>query len=271
MLKPGNRVTLLTDFGTQDAYVGIMKGVIACFAPQAHVVDLCHAVAPQDIAGAAFQLAAAWKFFPRGTVHVVVVDPGVGTDRAILAVQAGGFFFLVPDNGVIAPVLSAAPSVDKIIRVENDAFFLKPVSNTFHGRDIFAPMAAHIINGHPLESFGPAVQDYDTSGFPAPVESRLSDHGREIEGEIVHVDHFGNLISNIPVSPGTSVVRVTCGDVELTTLQNTYAEGAPGALIALVGSSGYLELAVNKSRAADYPGLGRGKKIYVRYGPDPTK
>ena len=187
-------VTLTTDFGTSDGYVGVMKGVILSIAPHVCLIDITHAIPPQNVVQAAFTLFNAAPFFPDGTVHLVVVDPGVGTKRRPLAIQAGGKCYVGPDNGVFSLVAGTA---GRAVVLENSAYYRAGsyVSNTFHGRDIFAPVAAHLAAGVPLEEFGRPVEDWNTLPIPAPLH-RPPD---EWEGEVLYLDHFGNAVTNIGV------------------------------------------------------------------------
>ncbi len=264
MSEPTTRtITLLTDFGPKDSFIGIMKGVITSIAPGTMIIDLCHEVGQQDVIEAGFLLSTSYSFFPPGTIHVVVVDPGVGTDRAILAMEARGYFFLVPDNGVIVPVVGEASDADKIVKVENDAYFLKPVSTTFHGRDVFAAVAAHIAKGVPLDALGPEVSGFATAGFPRVEERRLPEGKRELQGEIIHIDHFGNLVTNIPADRLSGHVVIKCGEAVFPGLKKTYADAGRGVLLALEGSSGFMEIAANQANAQELLGVGRGKKVYI--------
>lgn len=249
------RVTLLTDFGPKDTYVGIMKGVIATIAPQAVVEDLSHGVRPQDVAEAAFLLASAYRYFPPGTIHVAVVDPGVGSARAILAMEFGGFRFVAPDNGLLGGVLRGrAPT--RMVRVEEARYFLQPVSATFHGRDILAPVAAHLAAGVSVDQLGPPHDAHCPAPWPAPRQTQ-----KGWEGEIIHVDHFGNCVTNfVPGERAPHGVVVLPGDRRVA-VHGHYAAVASGEALAVVGSSGYLELAVRDGSAESLPGLGRGARL----------
>ena len=187
-------ITLLTDFGTEDEYVGVMKGTILSIHPQAVIVDLTHHVSPQQVLQAAHILEASYRYFPEGTIHVIVVDPGVGTDRRIIVLKNEKHVFLAPDNGVLSLILDAG-SVEFAAVVEADDFFLKPVSRTFHGRDIFAPLAAHLSKGLPLSRLGSETSPDQLNRLEIAKPYVAED--REIIGSIVGVDHFGNLITDI--------------------------------------------------------------------------
>ncbi len=255
-------ITLTTDFGTADGYVGAMKGVILSLAPSATIVDISHDVAPHDVRHGAWLLAAAAPFFPPGTIHVAVVDPGVGSARRGIAVQTASAVFVGPDNGLFSPFLHERVAC---VALTNPATQRDTVSATFHGRDIFVPVAAHLANGLPLSELGPAVDD--PFSLPIPQPERLPD-GR-LRAEVVHVDRFGNLVTNLKLEQaGTKAVelasvRVAVGDESLV-VRRTYADVAPGTLLALVGSSGHLELAVREGNAAQRLGLGVGAKVAVQ-------
>lgn len=254
-------ISLITDFGTQDEYVGLMKAVILGIAPTAVPVDVSHAVDPQDIAQAAFLVAAAHAHFPDGSVHLVVVDTGVGGARDILVLERGAHRFVAPDNGVLTLVLEGAPV--RLHRLENPSWRRAVVSPTFHGRDIMAPAAALLACGADPADAGPEI--------PAEAAVRLIDlRARRtpfgIEGRVVHVDRFGNLVTNIQsdmLPSGTQPV-IAAGAVDIRGLSRTYSDGAPGDVLALVGSRGTLEVAVNGGSAAQTLGIGKGASIAVR-------
>jgi hypothetical protein len=255
-------ITMLSDFGTRDAYVAAMKGVILGINPEVRLVDLTHEVPPHDIAAAAFVLAAAAPFFPEGTIHLAVVDPGVGSARRGLAAQARGQFCIGPDNGLFHFLFRHAPDLS-VVSLENPAFFLPKVSATFHGRDIFAPAAAHLSMSLDLENLGPAISDPVLLPFGKPVFD-----GDLVEGEIVYVDRFGNLVSNIEWDDlvrwlDGGELRLEIKGLALNRLSRTYADGAPGEVLALGGSHGYLEIACNRANAADSLQAGRGTPISI--------
>lgn len=247
-------IALLTDFGDQDEYVGLMKGVILSICPAARIVDLCHRVKPQDITQAAFIIQAAWRYFPKTTIHLVVVDPGVGGRRAIIAVQVKGQVILAPDNGVLTRVVDDQKP-DAAVRVENAEFFLDSVSPTFHGRDIFAPVAAHIANGIALDRLGPKLNPAEIMRIK-DLTCHITPDG-QLVGRIVGIDRFGNLLTNIDAgrlkdfrrSGQGSSPTIKIGDRQIHGLSETYAKVPPGAPAALVGSRGYLEIAVNLGSA----------------------
>jgi hypothetical protein len=261
-------ISLITDFGTRDEYVGLMKAVILGIDPAAVVVDVSHAIAPQDVAQAAFMIESACRYFPAGSLHLVVVDPGVGTDRAILYLEAGGQRFIAPDNGVLSLVMPAGRGL-LLRRVENPRLRPAAVSPTFHGRDIIAPAAAYLSKGLAADQLGPevdaaaAVRITGLRAVPAADGTLL--------GRIVHVDRFGNLLTNIdaaalrqlhPLRPDRPPA-VLVGDHAVTGIVTTYAEAAEGGLLALVGSRGYLEIAVNAGSAQALTNARRGDPVRV--------
>ena len=260
---PGMRViTLTTDFGTRDWFVGTMRGVIAGIAPQAEVIDLTHDLPQGDIRAGAFALAASCRFFPKGTIHLVVVDPGVGSRRKAIAARTANGVFVGPDNGVLSWTL-AKEKVTAIHALENEAYMLQPVSQTFHGRDVFAPAAAHLSRGVSVSRFGPALKDYVRLEWPAPRE-----RGAGIEGEVVYVDRFGNGITNLE---GSLLREFGCASCEIHARRRRefpvgtfYQEVARGAPVALIGSSGFLEIAVNGGSAAKVLGLRTGCRLLLR-------
>lgn len=258
-------ITLLTDFGIQDEYVGVIKGVISGLNPTVTIIDVTHDIAPQDVVAAAYTLKAAFAFFPQGTIHVAVVDPGVGTRRDILAVRCAGHLFMAPDNGLLGPTL-AAHWPESGYRVENEKLFRQPVSRTFHGRDVFAPVAAHLSRGMPLEALGPPL-DFKRLQPLSVKEPRLNASGT-IEGEIVGVDRFGNLITNISSKHlsmlGIGEIEVSLSGHTVVGVSDTYAQGASGDILALIGSRDCLEIAVNSASAFNILNLGQGEIVRVK-------
>lgn len=242
-------VTLLTDFGTADGYVAEMKGALLARAGGAALVDVTHDIPPGDVAEAAYVLGRTWRAFPAGTVHLAVVDPGVGSGRRALAAEAEGHRFVAPDNGLLSAVLRGAGARVVALPVPPSA------SPTFHGRDLFAPAAARLAAGEPLAALGPAIADPVL--LPPP---RLEVRGGEVVGEVVHVDRFGTLVTSIPggaMAPG-SPVRVGAASIAMRT---TFADVASGALMAFVGSGGTVEIAVRDARADTMLGAGRGADV----------
>lgn len=262
-------VTLLTDFGTDDEYVGVMKGVILSVNPTARIVDITHAVDPQDILQAAFLIDAAWSYFPKGTVHVTVVDPGVGSRRGIVAVKKEGHIFLAPDNGVLSLVLEAN-GIEEAVRIENPEFFLHPVSATFHGRDIFAPVSAHLTSGIAMRNLGTDIahRELVRVSMPTPKATRSN----EIFGTVISVDRFGNLITNIRQAEVQPLLdrsegrapEITIGGKSVTGIQRSFHQAAVGDSLAIIGSRRYLEIAVNCGNAAKFFKAKRGDAVHVR-------
>jgi S-adenosyl-L-methionine hydrolase (adenosine-forming) len=253
-------ITLTTDFGASDWFVGSVKGVILSINPHAQIIDISHQIAPGDIASGAFILANACSFFPPGAIHVAVVDPGVGSQRAALIVQTRIGFFVGPDNGLFSIVLEQHPPL-QVRRLMNPRFFRASVSATFHGRDVFAPAAAHLSRGTALSAFGPRQADY----CRLPRAVIVTEPGI-LTGEISYVDRFGNAITNIPgssMSPtGRPRLRVKRRSLRLVT---HYQAGPPGQPIALVGSHGYIEIAVNGGSAARLLRLNPGMSVKLTY------
>jgi len=245
-------VTLTSDFGTVDGYVGAMKGVISSAAPSARMLDITHEIRPGDVRGGALAVEASAPFFPAGTIHLVVVDPGVGTRRRAIAVEAADGVFVGPDNGVLS---LAAKGPRRVYALDRSERYRKVVSATFHGRDVFAPIAALLAEGARPRDLGTAVAGMMDLKLPAPTVARS-----EVIGQVIHVDRFGNLVTNITTAelralsavgePRNCTVRV--GRKSAGSIVRTYGDGEPGALLALVGSSGRLEIAVREGSAADW-------------------
>ena len=255
-------ITLTTDFGVEDWFVGTMKGVILGIQPRASLVDITHHIPPGDIEAGAFALAAAFRFFPRGTVHLVVVDPGVGTRRAALAVETAQYKFVAPDNGVLSLALAQDPP-KVMCRLENTKYFLKEVSRTFHGRDLFAPVAAHLSRGVSLAGLGPRVHECVRLIMPEP----RKEAGR-ILGVVRYVDRFGKATTNIhqtaltePDKAGLKV-RVS-GKRASFPVCPSYESVKRGQPLGIFGSSGLLEIAVNGGSAAKMIGLAKGDPVVL--------
>ena len=274
-------VTLTTDFGTADGYVGTMKGVILDIVPNARLVDISHEIAPQNLRQAAYVLYTAYPFFPSRTVHLVVVDPGVGSARRPIALRTPVGSFVAPDNGVLSYVMAREP-VEALVELADPSYCLPHVSHTFHGRDVFAPAAAHLAAGVPIASLGPSVTDPVT--FPPP---RLEVTHDGIVGEALHVDRFGNVITSIgqllwsgdelSLAPafqaptGGEPVRFKAGEAvvvvagrEIVGVHRTYAEVVSGETLALVGSEGHLEIAVREGHAGQRLGMRPGDAVRLR-------
>lgn len=257
-------ISLITDFGTRDGYAGVIKGVILKINPQVRLVDITHEVSPQDIFEAGFILKNSFKYFPNRSIHLVVVDPGVGSKRRAILVEAGDYFFIGPDNGVFTFIYESE-RVKRIVELTNKRYFLPHISKTFHGRDIFAPAAAYLSNGVPLEDLGEICNDVVRFDIPEPETERGI-----IKGVILHVDRFGNLISNISEVlfrelVGKGMHEISIGGEVLGDIKGSYSEVIEGQALALFGSSGYLEISVRSQNAQEKLKVNRGSKIKVVY------
>jgi hypothetical protein len=256
-------ITLTTDFGAADWFVGTMKGVILGLQPRARLVDITHEIPAGDIRAGAFALAASHGFFPRGTVHVAVVDPGVGSRRRAIVVQTVNYLFVGPDNGVLCLAL-AREKIKAVHQITNEQLFLHPVSNTFHGRDVFAPIAANLSKGLPLARVGAPLKEFVKLSWPEPQRTRNS-----IKGEIAYIDRFGNAITNVGNATLTSLGEGSCEIIvrgkRLCSLQPFYQALPHGNPVAVPGSSGFLELAVNGGSAAKQFKLRVGERVVVRF------
>jgi len=252
-------ITFTTDFGHSDHFVGTMKGVVAGIAPAARIIDISHDVAPYNVTEAAFVIAEAWPYFPKRSIHVVVVDPGVGSSRRPILAEAGGHYFIAPDNGVLSMVFDAAAHRVRVI--SNSKFMLREISRTFHGRDVFAPAAAHLARGAKTAAFGKLIRDYIHTGIARP--SRI---GKDAwRGAILKIDRFGNLITNLAAREfagvNTRPFEMRAGAQRIHRLALTYAETEVGDLFVIVGSSGYLEIAANQTSAAGLLGCSAGAPV----------
>lgn len=282
-------VTITTDFGTADGYVGTMKGVILGIAPDARLVDISHEIEPQDVQQAAYVLYTAYPFFPPHAVHLVVVDPGVGSARRSIALRTPAGTFVGPDNGVFSTVMACEP-VEALVELADPRYHLPRVSHTFHGRDIFSPAAAHLAAGVPITALGPPV--HDPVVFPLP---RLEVAPSSVTGEVLHTDHFGNVITSIgqlvwrgdelSLEPAfqeaggrkqgaeaggrvcfqAGEATVVVSGQEIASVYQTYARVEPGEVLALVGSEGHLEIAVREGNAALKLGLRPGDPVVLRW------
>lgn len=261
-------VTIISDFGLRDEYAGVIKGVILSICPSASIVDITHQIDPQDILQAAYLVPSFYRFFPQGTVHLIVVDPGVGGDRDILAISHRGHVFIAPDNGVLTLLMSREKS-DTIVRINNADYFLKPVSTTFHGRDIFAPVSAHIINGTALRDLGTTIECADIIHLEDPC-CRISETG-ELFGKIISIDRFGNLTTNIDSKSLTALchaesknrLQIRIGAHEILGLSDRYSNAELNTPLALIGSRNYLEIAVNCGSAEKYFKAQKGDSVEV--------
>ncbi len=264
MLKAPPVITLTTDFGLRDPYVGVMTGVIARIAPHARVIDLTHGVEPQNVRQAGVLLATAVDYFPAGAIHVVVVDPGVGSARRPLLAVAGNASYVAPDNGVLSWVFAQRDCA--MFALDRPEYWLPDVSTTFHGRDVFAPVAAHLATGVTPEQVGTRIDD--------PVRFELPKPRREADGTIVghvqYVDHFGNCITDIPGGwvTGLTVGRtVVAGESDVGPVRQAYADVAPGTALALIGSTTFVEIAVRNGNANQMLHLRSGDPVRVRVAP----
>ena len=240
-------ITLLTDFGYKDNFVGVVKGIILGINSRAHIIDLCHEVEPQDIVGAAFALKTAYKYFPKNTIHLVIIDPGVGSERLPILVKTKKYYFIGPDNGVLSLALEEE-EVEGIIYLDNYEFHLRPVSNTFHARDIFAPVAAHISKGISYQLFGKAVKSYKKINLPTPKINPQS-----ISGEVIYIDRFGNLVTNIgqDFKDRIKEPRIRIKHKTIKGIKTSYVQVKPKMLLVIWGSTGFLEIATNLGSAKD--------------------
>ncbi len=254
-------VTLTTDFGTRDGFVGIMKGVMLKIHPELKIVDISHEIPPHTVRSAAFVIGQSYNYFPENTLHVIVVDPEVGSSRKILYVEAGAYKFLVPDNNVLQFVLNREQA-SRVFAVTNSRYFLPKQSATFHGRDIFAPVAAHLARGLDPVELGEVCSDYRYTPPPAP---RIE--GNSIIGEIIYIDHFGNLMTNITekqlreLLAGNRPFRITLAGKEITELSESFFAKKHGDLLAYIDSSQYLAFAINGENAAEKMGLSLGDRF----------
>jgi len=243
-------LTLTTDFGTKDGFAATMKGVIWSICPAAHIADISHEISPQKILEGAYALWRACSFFPAGTIHVAVVDPGVGTSRRPIAAQLGSQFFVGPDNGLFTPMVEESEKKGgklEIVQLTNGKYFLAEVSHTFHGRDLFAPVAAHIANGTPLTSLGPVITDPVRLPLPKPEKTAHGWHAH-----ITVIDHFGNCTTDLPASwllePGTTTFQIR--QHKILGLVGSYGHKSSGELVALEDSEGFIEIALVNGNAA---------------------
>jgi len=236
-------ITLLTDFGTKDTFVGSMKGVILGICPQARSIDLTHEVPPQNITAGAFLLKTSMNYFPKGTVHLTVVDPGVGSSRKAVAIQSRGHYFVGPDNGLFAATLRDW-GFEAMVELTEKKYHLSKISQTFHGRDIFSPVAAHLAKGVPFSRLGKPLSQLvpGTLPLPRPIQDGF-------EGEVLWIDHFGNLVTNFGNRSLSVPFRLKVGKKIIVKVGGHYAQVKKGELVVLGGSSGYLEVSVNQGRA----------------------
>jgi hypothetical protein len=255
-------ITLLTDFGTKGGYPGIMKGVMLGINESAHIVDITHEIPPFDCIAAAFVLYSAYCFFPPGTIHVIVVDPGVGSEREVIAVKTPKYIFLAPDNGVLSLILNDEPDA-LAFRITRRELFLPEVSRTFHGRDIFAPIAAHLSKEATIEEIGEPFDAVRCDLIPRPQVLH-----KQIIGAVIYQDTFGNLITNIQESDLatakiTGNLFITINNTSICGLSSSYSSVPAGQPAALFSSAGFLEIACNQASAAEKLGAGNAASVYI--------
>jgi len=258
-------ITLTTDYGTADHLVAAMKGVILKINPDAHILDITHNVMPFDILDGALTIGQAYRYYPSKAIHVVVVDPGVGSQRRPILVSGDQHYFVAPDNGVLSMVYEREQKV-AVRHVTSEHYFLNPISNTFHGRDIFAPVAAWLSKNWQTPSFGEEVTDYVRFSMPKP---KTADN--TVKGVVLKVDNFGNLITNltaedVPQLLAGNSFKITVGGKQITKLAHTYSQGAQNEPFALMGSGGFVEISVNRGNAARILGAQRGSEVTVELG-----
>lgn len=249
-------ITLLTDFGTTDHYVAEIKGVLLTRAPGVTLVDITHGVYPGDVRSGAYILGRTWHRFPRDTIHMVVIDPGVGTDRAALVLAAAGHCFVGPDNGVFTPMLRDIPIAAVVLPTPETA------SPTFHGRDLFAPAAAALARGTPLQTLGQPF-----TGMPERLAYTIPHfEGKTVVGEIIYIDRFGTLITNLTSELVPAYARLEVEDLDIGPLRRTFGDVGTGGLLAYIGSAGAIEIAVRNGSAARRLGVGVGGRVRARLG-----
>lgn len=254
-------ITLTTDYGTNDHLVGTLKGVILKICPEANLVDITHNVTPYDLLDGALAIGSAYAYFPARTIHIVVVDPGVGTERRPLLVTGENQYFVAPDNGVLSLVYEREESI--LVRHANvEHYYLQPVSKTFHGRDVFAPVAAWLAKGSQAAAMGEEITDYKKFAMPRPKSTEGS-----VKGVVLRVDSFGNLITNFrpedlpPAAVESGAINLQVGSQAVTRLVDTFAKGNPGEAFAYIGSNGFVEIGVNRGSAAKTLSVGRGVQV----------
>jgi S-adenosyl-L-methionine hydrolase (adenosine-forming) len=261
-------ITLTTDFGLDDHFVGTMKGVMLNINPAAQFVDICHQIESYDILDGALTVGLSYSYFPPGTIHLVIVDPGVGSARRPIVARTSKYTFVAPDNGVLSLIYQRETGVE-VRHASAEQYFLHPVSNTFHGRDIFAPLAAWLSNGVALEELGGVITDWVSLSLPAP---RRLNHS-QVQGQVIKVDKFGNLVTNVApedapelFSGSSAPFRITVQQQKITRLYSSYSMGGASELFAILGSSGYLEICRNLGSAADALHATRGTEVTIEVG-----
>jgi len=263
-MRVANLITLTTDFGLEDSYVGQLKGALIRVHRTVRIIDLCHAIPPHDILSAALTIHNSYRYFPEGSLHLVVVDPGVGSRRHLLVAEADNHLFVAPDNGLLT-LFFTDNTISALYRIENASLFSKNISNTFHGRDIMAPVAAELARGMAPDLVGPAttIDSCIHLDLPKPTVS-----SSEIVGQIIQIDHFGNMRTTITRADLNSFPSATFAELQIkgeriTTLAKNYANAHDGRLLALIDSAGYLEIAVNRGNAAQHIDCGIGEEVRV--------
>jgi S-adenosylmethionine hydrolase len=258
-------ITLTTDFGLNDHFVGTIKGVILSIVPEVEIVDICHSVQAFDVLDGALTIAQAYSYFPSGTVHLVVVDPGVGTARRPILVTSDRHHFVAPDNGVLSMIYAREERLH-IRHITAEHYSLQPVSNTFHARDVFSPVAAWLAKGVDPEKFGDEISDFVRFNAPKP----KAVDGSTLRGVVLKADRFGNLVTNITPQDAPALFaavpvqfKIRVGKQEITEIHSNYSEGAPGEVFGILGSMGYLEIAVDRGSAAKIIGAGKGSEVIL--------
>ena len=258
-------ITLTTDFGHNDHFVGTIKGVILDIVPDAKIVDICHSVQAFDVLDGALTISQAYSYFPSGTIHMVIVDPGVGTARRPILVTSERHFFVAPDNGVLSLIYDREERLS-VRHVTAEHYFLQPISNTFHARDVFAPIVAYLSKGVDPSRFGAEIDDYVRFSAPKPQPA----DEQTLRGVVLKVDRFGNLITNIAAQDAPALFqaqpphfKIIIGDREITQMYTAYSQGAPGQVFGILGSMGFLEIAANRAAAAQVLGAGKGSDVNI--------
>jgi len=264
-MSESNIITLTTDFGTSDPYVGIMKGVILSINPKAKIIDITHSIPPQDVISAGFTIKNSFSFFPERTIHLAIIDPGVGSKRSPILIETEKYFFIGPDNGLFSSIISKE-KIKNIIKITNKNYFLKKISSTFHGRDIFAPVTAYLSNGKKSDTFGPDLKNPIITAFPEPFIVNKN----EAEGEVVHIDRFGNLLTNISTSfieefAATKSFHLEVNNIPISKIAPYYAAAENDELFCLIGSSDLLEISIKNSNAQKSTEIRKGDKVRIIY------
>lgn len=253
------QIALLTDFGTKDYFVGAMKGVILSINENAKIIDITHEIPPQDIRVAGFTLNACYQTFPENMIFVAVVDPGVGSNRRAILVETSKYYFIAPDNGLLSFVFDNEKDY-KVFELTNETFFNQPISRTFHGRDIFSPVAAHLSNGIKSNKFGGEIKDFVYYKTEKP---KLTDE-KTIEAEIIHIDYFGNLITNLKKEDLPEKFWLEMNETKIEKLQTHFAEGKVGEIFMIFGSADYLEIVAFQDSAKKILKAEIGQKVYIK-------